>query len=225
MYWTTPKTDWNQGDHFNLDDYIRINDNISYLKDMAAEIYPQSELYAICFRERYQKTGESYRNYYTLMNMVVAKMQTYPSKNYNPDRYYSYDYGRIDFLSRDRPVLLTLLKLDYLSLYGVTTVTDVLCSDNMSGTDYFYSGNAINYSYSSTTFLPYANFWTKMFGSTVRAPMSGFELSSWSGSSWSGHSYITIAAGYPLGNEPFWSYAELNTIESRILTIYNRLNA
>lgn len=224
MYWTTPKTNWNQGDYFNLEDYIRINDNLAYLKDMAAEIYPQSELYAICFRERYQKTGESYRNYFTLMDMVVAKMQTYQSKNYNPNRYYSYDYGHFRFLSHDQPVLLTLLKLDYLSLYGVTTVENVLCSANMSGTDYFYSGYAINYSYSSTTFLPYANFWSKMFGSSIRSPFTGFEVYA-VGTHTSPYSLMRNTSGYPLANEPFWSYAELNTIESRILTIYNRLNA
>lgn len=224
MYWTTPKTDWNQGDHFNLEDYIRINDNIAYLKDMAAEIYPQSELYAICFRERNTNMEGVYCDFFSLMDMVVAKMQTYPSKNYNPDRYYSYDYGLIGFISRDLPVLLTLLKLDYLSLYGVTSVENVLSARVRHGFDYsrdtYYTGYAINYSYSEPTFLPYTAFWTKRFGSTLRSPMAGFETY-YVGT----YDLMRIIYGYPLGNEPFWSYAELNTIESRILTIYNRLNA
>lgn len=41
MAWTTPKTNWVDGDRFNLDpDYNRIKGNIEYLITLSKEIYP-----------------------------------------------------------------------------------------------------------------------------------------------------------------------------------------
>lgn len=37
--WTEPKTDWSSDDYFNLKDYNRIKNNISYLRDLALEVY------------------------------------------------------------------------------------------------------------------------------------------------------------------------------------------
>ena len=40
MAWTTPKTDWVDGDYFNLDpDYNRIKGNIEYLITLSEEMY------------------------------------------------------------------------------------------------------------------------------------------------------------------------------------------
>lgn len=42
MAWTTPKTNWVDGDYFNLDpDYNRIKGNIEYLVILGRELYPQ----------------------------------------------------------------------------------------------------------------------------------------------------------------------------------------
>ena len=44
MAWTTPKTNWVDGDYFNLDpDYIRIKGNIEYLIDLSREMYSNYE--------------------------------------------------------------------------------------------------------------------------------------------------------------------------------------
>ena len=41
MVWTTPKTNWVNGDRFNLDpDYKRINGNIEYLVALSKTMYP-----------------------------------------------------------------------------------------------------------------------------------------------------------------------------------------
>lgn len=41
MAWTTPKTDWINGEHFNLDpDYNRIKGNIEYLVALSKVLYP-----------------------------------------------------------------------------------------------------------------------------------------------------------------------------------------
>lgn len=42
MAWTTPKTNWVDGDYFNLDpDYNRIKGNIEYLIALSEEMYPE----------------------------------------------------------------------------------------------------------------------------------------------------------------------------------------
>ncbi len=42
MAWTTPKTNWVDGDYFNLNpDYNRIKGNIEYLIALSEEMYPQ----------------------------------------------------------------------------------------------------------------------------------------------------------------------------------------
>ena len=41
MAWVTPKTNWVDGDYFNLNpDYNRIKGNIEYLIDLSKEMYP-----------------------------------------------------------------------------------------------------------------------------------------------------------------------------------------
>lgn len=49
MAWSTPKTDWYgytnatgdyTGDRFNANDFNRIKNNLSYLRDLAVELYP-----------------------------------------------------------------------------------------------------------------------------------------------------------------------------------------
>ena len=37
--WTEPKTDWVSTDFFNLSDYNRIKNNISYIRDLALTVY------------------------------------------------------------------------------------------------------------------------------------------------------------------------------------------
>ena len=41
MGWTTPKTNWSKTDFFNLSDYNRLKNNLSYLKALADELYTQ----------------------------------------------------------------------------------------------------------------------------------------------------------------------------------------
>lgn len=37
--WIEPKTDWSTGDRFNIDDYNRIKNNLTYLHEYANELY------------------------------------------------------------------------------------------------------------------------------------------------------------------------------------------
>lgn len=207
MSWTTPKTNWNQGDHFNLEDAVRIADNIAYLKDMAAEIYPQTELYGIVYRDEYNNIS-----YYSLWDLVVSNIRVYSGS--------SFDYGYIRFVYMDKANLLALLKLYYLAVKGVTTVTDVPCPYYLSEgwTTRYYSGYAVNYtpSYNRThTYL-----WRYVFSNYVRPPME-FEL--YSDNNY--RCYVRETSAYLLANEPFWNYSELNWIENRISYVYGLFSA
>lgn len=207
MSWTTPKTNWNQGDHFNLEDAVRIADNIAYLKDMAAEIYPQTELYGLVYRGYYNNL-----DYYCLWDLVVSNIRVYSGS--------SFDYGYIDFVYRDKANLLALLKLYYLAEKEVTTVTDVPCSYYTSEgwTPRYYSGYAARYipSYHQT----YTSLWSHVFSNYVRPPME-FEL--YSDNNY--RCYVRETSAYLLDNEPFWNYSELNRIENRISYVYERFSA
>lgn len=44
MAWQTPKTDWVNTDYFNIDDYNRIIGNISALRELAIQAYPEFSL-------------------------------------------------------------------------------------------------------------------------------------------------------------------------------------
>lgn len=44
MAWQTPKTDWVSTDYFNIDDYNRIIGNISALRELAIQAYPEFSL-------------------------------------------------------------------------------------------------------------------------------------------------------------------------------------
>lgn len=37
--WITPRTDWTSESYFNIEDYNRIKNNVTYLKDMALKLY------------------------------------------------------------------------------------------------------------------------------------------------------------------------------------------
>lgn len=41
MAWTTPKTNWVNGEHFNVSDYNRIGENLLYLISLGEEMYPK----------------------------------------------------------------------------------------------------------------------------------------------------------------------------------------
>lgn len=209
MSWTTPKTNWNQGDHFNLEDAVRIADNIAYLKDMAAEIYPQTELYGIAYRGYYNNL-----DYYCLWDLVVSNIRVYSGS--------SFDYGYIRFVYGDKANLLALLKLYYLAVSEVTTVTDVLCSYYTSeGSSLrYYSGYAVKGTPPSYgRMYTYTHLWRYVFSSYVRPPME-FELYS--------DNYLCCvreASAYLLDNEPFWNYSELNWIENKIYDVYRIFSA
>lgn len=39
MAWTTPKTNWRNGDHFNVSDYARIKGNVEYVQQLINTLY------------------------------------------------------------------------------------------------------------------------------------------------------------------------------------------
>ena len=54
--WQQPKTEWQAGDYFNIQDYNRIKNNLDELRTMALELWPDFE---------YEEMGEdkSYQDY------------------------------------------------------------------------------------------------------------------------------------------------------------------
>ena len=39
MEWINPKTDWNQSDRMNAEDYNRIKNNLAYLHELGTNLY------------------------------------------------------------------------------------------------------------------------------------------------------------------------------------------
>ena len=78
MAWTTPKTNWQPVDYFNLDpDYNRIKGNLLYLQEMAEYFYGP-----VLFLEMGEYTMEDWP-YADFLNNIVANVQAL-QQAYNP---------------------------------------------------------------------------------------------------------------------------------------------
>lgn len=79
MAWITPKTNWVDGDYFNLDpDYNRIKGNIEYLVALSKEIYPD---YDVPTLETADITGYPKVSFF---NNIVNATQEILSNGYAP---------------------------------------------------------------------------------------------------------------------------------------------
>ena len=79
MAWTTPKTNWVNGDRFNLDpDYNRIKGNIEYLIELSKTMYPNYETPAL---EIADETGYPKVSFF---NNVVNSTKAILSNCYSP---------------------------------------------------------------------------------------------------------------------------------------------
>ncbi len=52
--WQQPKTDWQDGDYFNIDDYNRIKGNINEIRDLALTLWPDFTFEAMGEDKTYQ---------------------------------------------------------------------------------------------------------------------------------------------------------------------------
>lgn len=78
MPWQTPKTDWKATDYFNIEDYNRIIGNLSYLREMALEVYKRFQM-----ADMGQEKGYSDYIYADEVNAIEANLtaicdNTYP---------------------------------------------------------------------------------------------------------------------------------------------------
>lgn len=77
--WQTPKTDWKEGDYFNIEDYNRIKGNLNEIRSQALLLWPDFE-----FEEMgSDKTYEDYGFYSDEINRFEANVNhicngTYP---------------------------------------------------------------------------------------------------------------------------------------------------
>ena len=211
MSWITPKIDWTADDYYNLEDAQRIAGNIAYLKDMAAEIYPSSEIKLLLLRDVYYTSGISYR-FYGVWPVTIANMEiVYPES-----------YGFTDLLQCDYKNYLTLMKLIILSSApAVETITTedrayIPYTINRTSPSYQFTGEGIRQQHSGpgTNDDPLNFFWFNLTNANNRCPC----YSNWSNQS--GRAYMNIGS-YRLGNARFWLASELNHIENWIRGTYH----
>lgn len=87
--WQTPKTDWKEGDFFNIEDYNRIKGNINEIRSQALLLWPDFE-----FEEMGEdKTYEDYGFYADEINLFEANLDyicagTYAFKIGNRQTFY-----------------------------------------------------------------------------------------------------------------------------------------
>lgn len=206
MSWTTPKTNWVNSDYFNREDALRINRNFHELYEMANLIYTRSSGYYVFFYN-YQygpsgslKTVYHYYHLYTPHHDVTYVDEDYPIASVNlaqkSDRYV-YALANLYYLSRFRES-----EYIYRSQIQVDSSPDVYVSEY----------GVIDPASLSDRFI-YTSFIKDYSGLTSRRTSS---------SAYQGRVSYLVNSFY---NQPFWSASELNNIESRMRTIYNRFTS
>lgn len=108
--WETPKTDWHgstnedgiyTGDRFNANDFNRIKNNITYLRELAIEMYDEFDIHNLGD----DKTPKDY--FYAdeinaLEQNIVAINENTLKRNYGSSPYYSANGNTMDFVELNR---------------------------------------------------------------------------------------------------------------------------
>lgn len=199
MSWETPKTNWTNSDYFNIDDALRINRNFHELYEMAYNIYTSSSGYYVFFYD-YKSGSDSVYYYYSLYT------------HYHDTQYKDSDY-QIDTTSladKNKRYVLSLANLYYLSQYRWSDFSFESRKVNTIPVSSITKNGVVDPDSLNTRF-EFRNFIQK-YSFLWNRPTDYSVLNS-------AQVYLSVKS---FENQPFWTSSELNTIESRMLTIYNR---
>ena len=222
MAWVTPKTNWTENDYFNLEDAARITGNLKYLKEKSLELFPDTSISLLLYRE----TKDGYK-WYINMPINISNLTIYDyyrgdtnfaeNESYNWYaclvlsalwwNYYWNNYT-FDWFSADGP---NKAAIDYYNLYGAPrywyTGYGVLINDNDDVHDHtsvWYRNYLFShYFYQASSKYPFELEFGNDFG-TIFARRNLFS--------------------YPLGNTLFWIAGELNSYERTIANINSLIN-
>lgn len=91
MAWTEPKTNWTKDDFFNIEDYMRITNNIMYLKDFLDSLfYGLSDLQLMSEKNIsepiYAREINDIENNIELLNIETYKLEIGDTKEYFPNQ-------------------------------------------------------------------------------------------------------------------------------------------
>lgn len=113
--WIEPKTNWKATDYFNIGDYNRIKNNLTHLKDMAAELY---EIHSFVD----MGADKTYSDYYYAdeINLFESNLEnintsTFPRSIGDTATFYD-NQSLIDYIELNR--IEAAIRLIYNGLYG-----------------------------------------------------------------------------------------------------------
>lgn len=212
MSWETPKTNWTSDDYFNRDDALRINRNFKVLTEMARDVYApyidaNGNSPALFF---------AYKTYAMGRVCTVCRMSVGNPYLYNDDDFPVGAYAFTSYISFNWILQLAhLYKLTENQTYSIMSRATDISGNTLTR---IYEGYGIdnNPTAMEEDFSVYPSYSgiTRSYCYTYRSLNSSLNIY---------QVYFSTDSTRTFANKPFLSNYELNTIESRMLTVYNRL--
>ena len=233
--WITPKTNWSATDRYNLSDAQRIWNNLAFLKEKAIEYYGTETPYgSLKFYKEVYDSGRYY-NFYTLLDLSPDTFTVHAGS--------SYYAGFIDFIAYDsdnlwtlaRLVALTALKNSGRDLFYYTHGDDYFLDYYVSGHSHgyvgYYSQMEVQYTDEGWVYISPPNedtylrdmvftWWYWYDQHTGQHARTADTLPKMNRTNSHGNAVFNVGSLERLNNTPFWTYAELNLIESKELQVY-----
>lgn len=217
MSWETPKTNWTANEYFNRDDALRINRNFKVLSEMSRDVYSQyidekGDYPAYCFFYGY-KTFEHVYVLWSIHHMNTFQGLSYSDEDF-PVGFYNFDQHIRNWLM----LLADLYKLSEQNTYHrIYETTDAYGSTSTVYTKTFYGYGLQGVLNDNTE----AELYPKVNSGIDRNFCVG-SRDLYYQNTYYAYTY-NFSDSTALYNQPFLTASELNTIESRMLTVYNRL--
>lgn len=223
MAWVTPKTNWRNGDYYNAEDVDRISGNLSYIKSLASQIYPEDPVLLLAFNSA---SGNS--KYCTWLNLEISNINIYGVNDYLTGE------GEYTLTYFDTKNIYALYKLKLLyTIYHASNdmvpyvqTSQKIYIDNSqeyyTGCGY-YLGNGSSGFFDNDHASESGKYWGSPYGIgdayKIRLPFNFSHFTSDPVYEVRGSNFAAV-----LANQRFWTYQELNAIESDILTLYNNFS-
>lgn len=219
MSWTTPKTNWTANDYFNHEDALRINRNFAVLAEMAQSVYAYAKdqyndvRISVLFYSGKQ-TGTNVPSEVTYYGVQrVGWYNRHRQDSDFPIGEYNLTYKILDWFYDTAYLYWLTRKKDY-SIINVPTNYDWNGTQGYYGTYYYNNYGEVDSNStdrSADFYKTYSGIYRNFYKKNGRQYNSYYDY------------YQINYTYYDLYNQSFLNYSELNTIESRINTIYNRL--
>ena len=232
MSWVTPKTNWQSGDYYNIEDVDRITGNLAVVKSLASEVFATREIALVAWYDTYPYYPGSYlaeAMFLSVPDITIYTTEDYLSGTEVMTRYESENMASLLKLK----TLYMIYELGEFSIPQIN-VSEKLIIDQTSihqgGSPTYYSGNGyymgIDYRYFFSRKSPEMTAFSDVFfisdpyDPTKRLNHSYYSLSRKPRYYYPYEELYDISYNSLLGNTSFWSSYELNIIEKQILKLY-----